>query len=110
MKNALRSTLTLPSTVEWREEGGDLIGRWTKTGGYAGEKVLARVRERALELGYMATSSNSSGTPDGSHVGSGTVLEATDGSVQLTFDRSYGVTKDKNRFSLTVKYRTPVVH
>ena len=70
---------------------------WSKKGGYAGEKTLARIVQRAMDKGFVQRSNKATGTPDGSHMGTGEVFKAPTGEC-LTINYSYGVTKDKNYF------------
>lgn len=75
---------------------------WRKKGGHAGANQLDKVIEKAEKLGFVDKSRSTSGSPDGSHVGSGTTLVHPDG-YELTTSQSYGVTARDNWFSATLK-------
>jgi hypothetical protein len=74
---------------------------WRKTGGYAGEKTLSRIIQRAIAAGYTKADEGLTGTPDGSHMGSGQVYVGPN-KERLVINSSYGVTKERNYFSATL--------
>jgi len=94
-----------PPKDVWGGRHGPTESSWRKSGGYAGEKTLKRLRDKAISLGFKKADDNQYGNPDGSVVGSGSNYVHPDGHV-LNLDSSYGVVKSENRFRANLKHVT----
>jgi hypothetical protein len=97
----LLKALHVPSSADYCSNVTTHRASWTKTGGYAGAKVIDRVRQELRAQDYQMNDYLPTGNPDGSQVGKCTTY-VKDG-VSVTLDASYGETKDRNRFYISVK-------
>ena len=98
----LTKDLGLPSGCEIHTyEDNAVTITWTKRGGYAGEKILDRVRKKAIDNGWKAKNADSANHPDGSWVANSDTYEK--GMALITFRTHYGNTASDNRYSLTVR-------
>lgn len=75
---------------------------WSKVGGYAGEKKIKSVLEKAETLGFKKKKSSNSDNADGSVIGFNNVLIHPEG-WELNMYRSYRHTASSNRYSVTLK-------
>lgn len=85
----------LPAGAKLDEHTG--CYHWRKRGGHP-DATIRGLRKRAEVYGFVPADRSSTGSPDGSVVGSGAVYRAPDGSV-LEVSQSYGVTAADNHFS-----------
>lgn len=77
--------------------------RWSKSGGYAGEKVLARVEQAAKKAGFKQQVSDQFLSPDGYTSRNGNTW--TKGNVSVELSAHYGATKSSNSYSVTVRHK-----
>jgi len=102
----LAKSLKMPSGTEVKERtypAHHLAAVWSKSGGHAGAKVIARVTENARKLGFKDSKFDLTGNGDGSVMGQKAYLRNDDG-VLLEWSKSYGATKAYNYFSLTLRF------
>jgi hypothetical protein len=76
---------------------------WSKRGGYAGEKMLERLKEKLMGIGFKKESVSGSNSPDGSTVGFGEKLIYKPLGWSASFSKSYGSTASSNSYSVTVQ-------
>lgn len=96
----LARTLKMPGSSELIAGDTSSSISWSKKGGFAGDKAIAKVVEAATANGFIKTDRREGGTPDGSTVGHGTVYSKDN--VTLNVHSSYGVTQAYNRYSIRV--------
>lgn len=75
---------------------------WSKRGGYAGEKMIDKIKEKLMAIGFKKGGVSGSNTPDGSTIGFGEVLVHKLGWT-ARLSKSYGVTASSNNYSVSVQ-------
>lgn len=72
--------------------------RWSKHGGYAGQRTIERVKQTVIALGWTHTPDGGA-SPDGGTIRHGSIFTSPEGH-RIGFSASYGVTKESNRYSI----------
>jgi hypothetical protein len=96
----LARSLKLPGSSEFIAGDTSSSISWSKKGGFAGDKAIAKVVEAAKADGFVKSGHREGGTPDGSTIANGTVYSK--GNITLNVSSSYGATQAYNRFSIRV--------
>jgi len=81
---------------------GDQLS-WSKRGGYAGEKSIAKFVDKIKAAGWEEYDSSQHSVPDGSVMGHGTSYISPDGKHIANTSKSYGSTASSNYYSISIK-------
>jgi hypothetical protein len=76
--------------------------RWTKYGGYAGEKSIETFKRKLQALGWKPFANTSTDTPDGSVTRCDDAWRSPDGKWHAECSKYYGHTKSDNHYSITI--------
>lgn len=89
----------LPSGTEFKL---DRI-RWSKDGGYAGQKTLEKICSQLEDAGWKRGEWRTGGIPDGSVVTNSNAYTSPDGQIVMTYSEHYGATAHDNYYGFTFK-------
>jgi hypothetical protein len=76
---------------------------WSKRGGYAGEKMVDRIKERLIAIGFKKDTVGGNNTPDGSYFGFSERLVQKKLGWEALLRKSYGPSASSNSYTATVK-------
>jgi hypothetical protein len=91
--------LIMPSGTKIQSRNGiPCRATWAKHGGHMGTTQLRKLVQKAREQCFTEADCVMTGTPDGSHMGSGRSFISGCGTYTLRISASYGVTKENNNY------------
>lgn len=101
----LLKLIKFPGGDNRRVDAERCYAHWHKSGGYAGDKAISKLRSAAKAAGFVSQEEKRNDSPDGYVMGGSSDL--VKGSVVITTSRHFGVTKTNNSYSITVKVKDP---
>lgn len=74
---------------------------WEKSGGYAGDKILSKVKAQLRDAGWQRVSGSNGSSADGSLAGSDSRYVSPDRRIEVTYYSYYGATSRDNSYGFT---------